>query len=422
MRSLLTLLAWTWAAAVTVTATAQAQSDPDGTPTWPLSEHAEVSLLTIYPGDAVHALFGHTALRVRDPAAGIDWVYNYGTFDFEDPWFIPKFVRGQLDYQLSVASFDPVLAHYGSVDRPVVEQVLALTHRETQRLFDLLQINALPENRAYRYRFLADNCSTRPRDLVEQATGGRLTWGQPSDEARTYRQWLSPYLAGDRWLGLGIDLVMGQPADEPASSREAMFLPLPLMAAADGAMLDRGDQASPLVAQTRRLYWRDGADAVGASLPWPAIMLWGLFAGAVFLTWRFRERGAMGLPVAVRWLDAGLFAVAGLAGVVLALMWTATLHDIVSPNWNLLWAWPVHLLAAPLLLRRGLSPRLATVTRVYLHVAAGATVACLLAWPLLPQAMPAALWPFAGAVALRTWARARRLEAGASVEAAPHAE
>ena len=68
-----------------------------------LSPEARVSLVTLYPGDAVYALWGHSALYIEDPVLGINIAYNYGTFDFGNPlWFLARFAYGRLDYMLSL--------------------------------------------------------------------------------------------------------------------------------------------------------------------------------------------------------------------------------------------------------------------------------------------------------------------------------
>ena len=67
--------------------------------------HMQVSVLTCAPGNELYALFGHTALRIVDTITGMDVVYNYGTFDFNDPNFYTKFVRGKLDYYLNPESY-----------------------------------------------------------------------------------------------------------------------------------------------------------------------------------------------------------------------------------------------------------------------------------------------------------------------------
>ena len=229
---------------------ARAQDLPD------LSPEAEVSLLTMLPGDEVYALFGHTAFRIADPALGLDRTYNYGTFDFEQPFFVVRFARGLLDYQLSVAPFERTLAEYRYMERPIIEQRLDLSPEAKQRLFRFLETNYLPENRAYRYDFFFDNCSTRPRDALEAALGRRPDYNDyRAGSTATFRDLLQPYLDGAPLTDLGIDLGLGAPTDRVATHREAMFLPLELMRAYDAATLD----GRPLVAATDTLFWIDGA-------------------------------------------------------------------------------------------------------------------------------------------------------------------
>src|SRR3954452_14198245 len=67
--------------------------------------HVRISLLTCAPGQELYSTFGHTAIRITDSFNHNDIVYNYGTFNFDDPDFYMKFVRGKLDYFLSAAYY-----------------------------------------------------------------------------------------------------------------------------------------------------------------------------------------------------------------------------------------------------------------------------------------------------------------------------
>lgn len=362
-----------------------------------LSPEAEASLLTMLPGDEVYSLFGHTAFRIADPALGIDRTYNYGTFDFEQPFFVVRFARGLLDYQLSVASFERTLAEYRYLERPIIEQRLALAPEAKQRLFRLLETNYLPENRAYRYDFFFDNCSTRPRDALEAALGRTPDYNDyRATSTATFRDLLQPYLDGAPLTGFGIDLALGAPTDRVATHREAMFLPLELLRALDAATLD----GRPLVASTDTLFWIDGAGMPDDAFDWPTLAAWLLFAlGAVLSVAAWRDE---------RWqraafrFDIGLFAAVGIAGIVLLWLWLGTEHSVTGPNWNLLWAWPTHLGAALLLARRNLSPAL----RVYWVAAALVALGTVLLWPTLPQALHPAVRPVALLLALRAGLRA----------------
>src|SRR3954468_14589924 len=55
-------------------------------------------------GDEIYTRGGHTMLRVVDHVANTDWDFNWGTFDFDDPAFLPKFLKGVLPYSLDIVS------------------------------------------------------------------------------------------------------------------------------------------------------------------------------------------------------------------------------------------------------------------------------------------------------------------------------
>ena len=168
-------------------------------PSITLSDEAHISLITVYPGNQVHNLFGHSAIRVRDPYHGFDLLYNYGTFQF-DRLFLPKFIYGQLDYMLWVSDIRRELQRYQNDGRSVIEQVLVLDIEQKQAVFDFLQHNALEENRVYRYNFLFDNCSTRIRDVFERIMGKSLTFQPVEEPPITFRNLLDPYIETQPFL------------------------------------------------------------------------------------------------------------------------------------------------------------------------------------------------------------------------------
>jgi len=70
------------------------------------TDSLQVRLLTVMPrSDYVWTKFGHTALRLYDPSQQIDRVLNWGTFDFEAPHFIYRYIRGETDYFLSETDY-----------------------------------------------------------------------------------------------------------------------------------------------------------------------------------------------------------------------------------------------------------------------------------------------------------------------------
>jgi hypothetical protein len=347
-----------------------------GTPM--LSERSHVSLITCGPGEELYEAFGHTAILVYDPALEIDYVYNYGTFDFNQPNFYLNFTRGNLLYQLSVSRFGRFINSYRHQNRSVREQVLNLSREQRQAIFEKLEWNALDENKRYYYDYFFDNCSTRPRDLIEQALGGIITYDSAHVEMprKTIRQLVDRCIIKKLpWGDLGIDICLGQPIDRAATAREYMYLPDELEKAFDHASIRTADGMLPLV-QEKFIHFE--------AVPIPMDKSWfapqPLFVGillffSVILTfmkvWGWN----------VRWMEGTAFLLFGLLGWSLLLLWFGTNHTAAANNWNLLWAMPLHLFFGIILFR--------TVRPKWVGWYALMTIllclAILLAWDFLPQ-------------------------------------
>lgn len=359
------------------------QSPPE--PARRLSADARVALVTVTPGSAIYNRWGHTAIRITEYESGLDVLFNYGTFEFTNT-FVFSFAYGALDYTLSMASPADSYDFYAYEGRGVIEQTLDLSPDETNRLWALLVDNAREENRTYRYHFLYDNCSTRPRDIVEDAAGERFVYPAPPD-GTTFRDLLRPYDAPAPLLRLGLNLLLGLNVDAEVTARTAAFLPITLMDQMDRATRSNGRL---LVVQTDTLV-RLPPPAPNA-FDWPTALGWLLFCiGLIALIrgWNVPHRPS-------RW-DAFLFAIAGIAGLVLLGMWTLTLHDVTERNLNLLWLWPTHLVATWWIMR-ATQPRW---MRVYWIATAVITGGTALLWFTLPQTLPTAGLPLALLLAVR---------------------
>ncbi|HET6567484.1 MAG TPA: DUF4105 domain-containing protein, partial [Rhodothermales bacterium] len=309
-----------------------------------LSDQAQLSLITVLPGDELYSLFGHSAFRVYDPATGVDELFNYGTFDFSNPvTFALKFAYGKMDYMLSTTSYPREAYLYATYEkRPIIEQVLNLSPDQVRVVYQFLQTNALPENRTYRYDFLFDNCSTRLRDVLTTTLDGDVRFAPVPDPNESFRHLLDPYVADRPFLDLGFDLLLGMPTDRVATPREATFLPDYLMASFAHAKVTVDGTIQPLVARTDTVFWTPSRGRKQAALPYPAILFWLVFAGGAVLTYLEVRRGGPSGRV----FDGVLFGIVGLVGLLIAFMWFVTEHTVTAWNLNLLWAWPTHLVAA----------------------------------------------------------------------------
>ena len=160
MKFFLLFLLCTWLGSGHVMAQNEAQA-ADSSMAAHTPDSVAISLLTCSPGSLVYELYGHTALRVREvlPGRYSDWVFNYGTFSFDQPHFVGRFVMGHTDYELSVVPYAIFYNFYAQEGRGITEQRLNLTRREAQALVNALSENLRPEHAVYRYNFFYDNCT-----------------------------------------------------------------------------------------------------------------------------------------------------------------------------------------------------------------------------------------------------------------------
>ncbi len=343
-----------------------------------LSDSATASVLTCGAGEDFYTSFGHSAIRITDPVKGLDLVYNYGTFDFGTPHFYWKFMRGQLDYQLSRTSYAEFIDEYEWYSRPVSEQRLTFESGQVQNLFLLLETNYLPEYRHYRYDFLRDNCATRVRDIVYSAWA-QDTVLQRTAEPRSYRQLLATCLKDSmEWWHLGIDLLFGLPTDHRCTAPERMFLPAE-MEAELAHCTTTGIWTAPAIVEPSHALLTKGRTPLKASFP-PVVAFALLLAVIAVLTvcaHRFSFK-----PVVFNVIDRVFFIVAGLCGLFLCFMWFGTDHWCTQWNLNILWLSPLLILIA---IRLERSPRWALwLQEAMFFVAAVWVVWCGLSVAIIP--------------------------------------
>ena len=190
-----------------------------------LSNDATISVFTCGRGEELYSTFGHTALRVKDDANQLDVVFNYGTFDFRTENFYLKFVKGDLQYFLSVSSYEDFIIQYQIEKREVIEQTLNLTIQQKQKIFDALNNNIFSTDKYYTYKFIDRNCTTMVVDKINEILSGeKIT--KIDDKSISYRSLLYPYFENYFWYKLGINIIFGAKTDEKA---EKLFLPVELM-------------------------------------------------------------------------------------------------------------------------------------------------------------------------------------------------
>jgi len=190
----------------------------------PLSKDAKISVLTCGLGNESYSFFGHTAIRVADPANNIDVVYNYGTFDFRTPNFVAKFAKGDLQYCATAAAFGDFVNEYTTEKRSIFEQELIIPQELKQKLFDKLNKTIFTEDRFYTYKFIDKNCTSMVVDVINSSLNGNVIT-KKGDTDITYRSILFPYFNGHFYEQLGTSIIFGTKVDQLGTK---IFLPFEL--------------------------------------------------------------------------------------------------------------------------------------------------------------------------------------------------
>ena len=312
------------------------------------ADSLKVSLLTESPiSKHVWAIFGHTALRVSDPTRNRDIVLNWGEFDTTVPGFIFKFVEGKTDYFLGYAPYQYFLSICASDGAAVFEQTLNIPDNKKADLLKFLQNNLLPENVGYRYNFVFDNCTTRPRDIIERFCGGKLIYPAQTQPI-TFRQLFHQYTRPYPWLESGIDCIIGSGADSLITFRNELFLPEKLMDALNRSAVKLPDgSAQPIVLDSKTVL--HSPDTQSSQLKFwehPLAVGWLIFFVYLALSITKYYKKFFRLRLRLRNLPfAFLFFVAGAGGCIVFMLNFFSVHPCVQANWNILWLHPLHFIA-----------------------------------------------------------------------------
>ena len=363
-----------------------------------LSDEAIVSVITVSPGHDTYSAFGHTAIRIHDPAEvpEVDWVFNYGTFSFGDGFYI-NFMRGRLHYKLTAAPFDMFKSAYLESGRGMFEQRLNLNPSEVKDVAEYLSWNLQEENSVYRYEFFRDNCASRVIVVLEAALGDKLNTNCKPD-GRTFRDGLRPYIEGSPWTAIGMDFILGPRSDAIMTECGASYIPddlakaLTRMTINDIPLTSERDREDHLIVDGM---WFAG-DPEGS--PRRHIPLFvSVFLVAIIGSLKIKDKLKGGNSDNSRNSVYNIvrFSIAGFAmtlGILLLLMWLLTDHYDTWGNYNLMWTLPAFVLFIPrsLKIKNKLLAAATIVIAAYL---------LLIPW-LLPQFTSLSLWCAALAVVL----------------------
>ena len=340
-----------------------------------LSKDAKISVMTCEPGNQLYSLFGHTALRITDPAHKLDQVFNYGTFDFNTPNFYMKFAKGLLPYQFTNTKYKNFLREYQHKQISVYSQTLLLDSVQRQRLMDLVIENLLPQNKTYLYNYLYDNCSTRCRDLVINAVDADVFWNM-EEESKSFWNLLDEYLNVQPWSQWGIHTILGQDGTQQAKTYEYMFLPDYLLKGLKTAAVN-----NRLLASKPETIYKAPQRENDNRWYFVPLFVFSVFA-MIVLALNYFTHSVKVLNISLSFL----LIATGIVGCLIIFLGFFTLHPLTFPNWNIMWANPLNLLVGFFVF----SSKAIQVVRYYLLINIVILGLALLLWPILFPAVPIA--------------------------------
>lgn len=182
--------------------------------------------------EAANCVWRHR-VAARNPRESV--CYNYGTTDFSDPiglgW---GFLRGRSKFWVQPQFFSRLWNIYTNIkDRSLWRQVLPLPPEKAWATARKLEHDVLEENKFYNYHHFYDNCTTRVRDIVNDAMDGKLKVDTDKRMGLSFRDYGAKGFSEYTWMLAISDFIFGRGGDVKPTLWQAMFLPRILRAEVD---------------------------------------------------------------------------------------------------------------------------------------------------------------------------------------------
>ena len=333
------------------------------------SNSTQVSIITIGPYEKeLYSAFGHSGIRFWDPSNGIDYFYNYGIFDFDQPNFYLNFLHGKLLYKVGKYNYKSAEAFYKSQNRFIKEQILDIDDNDKMLLFKYLEENVQPENSSYLYNYIFNNCATKIRDVLFSVFQERVEF-KSEGEGMSFRSLMDLYLKKNEWGDLGIDICLGSSIDVEASNLDQMYLPDYLFTGLEIATLDN----KKLVNET--LTYIPDYNEYNQSIFSPKLIFIIVLLISIYISFRQIKYG-----LKYKYFDLILFCGSGLIGLLIIYLWGFTDH-LSKNNFNILWASPINFIL-PFLFSRETHEKWFIIYVIF-YIAV--LISLLILWNFIPQ-------------------------------------
>lgn len=363
-----------------------------------LTDNSKIYVIVCSPGDELYQAFGHNAFWIIDTTTRVNLIYHYGTFNYADPNFYTKFIRGKLDYMLAAESYPAFMNEYSTDGRDVWKLELNLNTDKKNELYSYLKWKSLDANKYYKYDFFMDNCATRVRDVIEQIYGDSLVYKNNFNVETTYRKSIKPYLQAKPWTRFGINLLLGLPADKKLDFYSAMYLPYYIDSVYSIANLSFDNTKNKLVTERSEMIVSNYKIGKRPFFN-PTYFFWFLFVFISALTFiEFRKKKVY------KAVNFTYFLITGIVSILLLFMWFLTDHTPTKWNLNLIWAFPTHIVFAFLYLKNN------KIVSKYLLITGIVSILLVITYPVFPQQFDIAMIPFFLAFGIRFLVHAKFID------------
>jgi|TARA_B110000881_G_C18596109_1_gene531458 hypothetical protein len=296
------------------------------------SNNYQFSVITIGPNqNELYSAFGHSGIRFKDDSLGLDYFYNYGIFDFDQPNFYLNFLNGNLLYMVGRFDFNQAKKHYLSENRYVKEQVLNLTASQKNKFLAYLENNLKDENKFYIYNYVYNNCATKIRDIIDVVLDNNIIYKENFSEL-SIRNLMDLYLGQQEWGDLVIDICLGSEIDKKSNYYSSMFLPDFLYNSLEEATLSDG---SKIIYKTYISEPATTNEKYYFTTPFNFFFL--LLIVTLFISFKELKYG-----LRYNYYDFLLYFFTGIIGCLITYLWFFTDH-LSANNFNIIWAIPLNL-------------------------------------------------------------------------------
>lgn len=191
----------------------------------PLNDNLEFSLIITGQTDPLYVWWGHIGIIVDDFENNQSVMYDFGNFNFADSNFYKNFLEGNFFYRGERMYPQAYINYVKGANRLLRIHKLNLPPQKELELYKKLEWLTLEENKVYLYHHYNNNCSTKIRDMINEALSGQLKEKTSFQRGETFRKLSRYYSAHNLFGDLMIHFVLSGKNDSPITFWDEMFLP-----------------------------------------------------------------------------------------------------------------------------------------------------------------------------------------------------